>query len=325
MPVQFHTFSHSYYTLRKKLQIILCLCATSSFFSNAQELFPNSEPASLIPKHVFGLRIMNEYFKEVNQNRSWQDAMLMYGVSTKLMLIGSVSFSNHHGSKLPDDFIQNDGNIGVHTHGIKKGNNYAYKHESVGLGFRYRFLNRDEDHKHLRMALYGNAVYSNQAHDEAEINLMGDNTAAGGGLVTTFLKNKFATSLTIGAAVAQNYTDKTKDITLMYGKAYNYSLSFGYLVLPVKYKNYNQTNLNVYAEFLGKSYDALKVNQNGNSILIDNVPAFEKGNYIEFRPAIQLIVKSNLRIDVSRSFPIINRSYVRSYPAYNLNIQYYFF
>ncbi|MBK7309940.1 MAG: hypothetical protein IPI93_03890 [Sphingobacteriaceae bacterium] len=68
----------------------------------------------------------------------------------------------------------------------------------------------------------------------------------------------------------------------------------------------------------------MKVYQNNNRILIQNVPAFERGNYIEFRPAIQLIIKSSLRIDLSRSFTLLNRSYVRTYPAYNFNIQYYF-
>jgi hypothetical protein len=241
------------------------------------------------------------------------------------MITGSVVFSNHHGSSLPDNFVQNDGSIGPHTHGITKGKYYPYKNEAYGLGFRYRFFNRDGNHTHLRMAAYGNAVYSNQAHDEAEVNLMGDNTAAGGGMVMTYLKNKLAVSSTFGAIVPSSYSDRSKNITLQYGNAYNYSLSFGYLVLPFKYKSYDQTNLNVYAEFLGKSYDALKVKQNGSTILIDNVPAYAKGNYVEFRPALQLIVRSNLRIDFSRSFMLVSRSYIRTYPTYQFNIQYYFF
>ncbi|MBK6521431.1 MAG: hypothetical protein KBG47_02520 [Bacteroidia bacterium] len=292
--------------------------------NKAQELFPNSEPASLIPKRVFGIRLMNEYYKEISEHKTWQDAMLMYGISSKFMIIGSFSFSNHHAISLPNDFILNDGNIGLHTHGNEKGGRYTYKSESVALGFRYRFFNRDGDHRHFRMALYGNAVYSNQAHDEAETNLMGDNTGAGGGVIATVLKKKLAISFTGGAVFPTPYTDKNKDITLLYGNAYNYSLSFGYLLLPFKYKSYDQTNLNFYAEFLGKNYDELKVYQNNSRILIQNVPAFEKGNYVEFRPAIQFIIKSSLRIDLSRSFTLLNRSYVRTYPAYNLNIQYYF-
>jgi hypothetical protein len=292
--------------------------------NKAQELFPNSEPASLIPKRVFGIRLMNEYYKEISEHKTWQDAMLMYGISSKFMIIGSFSFSNHHATSLPNDFILNDGNIGLHTHGNEKGGRYTYKSESVALGFRYRFFNRDGDHRHFRMALYGNAVYSNQAHDEAETNLMGDNTGAGGGVIATVLKKKLAISFTGGAVFPTPYTDKNKDITLLYGNAYNYSLSFGYLLLPFKYKSYDQTNLNFYAEFLGKNYDELKVYQNNSRILIQNVPAFEKGNYVEFRPAIQFIIKSSLRIDLSRSFTLLNRSYVRTYPAYNLNIQYYF-
>jgi hypothetical protein len=316
--------SYSYYNLRNCFRIILCCALLIGGKLSSQELFPNSEPASLIPKRVFGIRLMNEYYKEVSEPKTWQDVMLMYGLSSKFMILGSFSFSNHHGSSLPNDFIENDGSIGLHTHGVKKGNSYVYRQESYGLGFRYRFFNRDGHHEHFRMALYGNAVYADQAHDEAETNLMGDNSGAGGGLIATVLKKKLAISFTGGAVFPTPYNDKSKNITLLYGNAYNYSLSFGYLLLPFKYKSYDQTNLNFYAEFLGKSYDGMKVYQNNNRILIEEVPSFEKGNYVEFRPAIQLIIKSSLRIDISRSFPMLNRSYVRTYPAYNFNIQYYF-
>ena len=74
--------------------------------------------------------------------------MLMYGISSKFMIIGSFSFSNHHGRSLPDDFIENDGSLGPHVHGIHKGESYAYKSESYALGFRYRFFNRDATHFH---------------------------------------------------------------------------------------------------------------------------------------------------------------------------------
>ncbi len=291
----------------------------------AQELFPNTEPASLVPAKVFGLRIMNETYNEAGTRRYWQGMLLMYGVNSKLMLNGMVSFSNHHGNGLPDNFILTDGNIGEHTHGISKGNEYPYKLESLSLGFRYRFLNLDEHHKHLRMALYGTGIYANQAHDEAETNLMGDNSGAGGGLITTYLVKKLAISLTCGAIVPAAYTDASKNIKLQYGNSYNYSLSFGYLLFPFKYSSYNQTNVNIYSEFMGKYNEALKVFKDDKSILIDNVPGFEKNNYVDWRPAIQFIVKSNLRIDVSGTFRLYKRSYVRTYPAVNLNVQYYFF
>ena len=88
---------------------------------------------------------MNEYYKEISEHKTWQDVMLMYGISSKFMIIGSFSFSNHHATSLPNDFVLNDGNIGLHTHGIGKGHGYAYSHESYALGFRYRFFNRDGD------------------------------------------------------------------------------------------------------------------------------------------------------------------------------------
>jgi len=268
---------------------------------------------------------MNEGYKELDQYRIWQGAMFMYGINKKIMFTSTITFSNHHGLKLPDNFILNDGGIEEHTHGIDEGNKYPYRYESVGLGFRYRFLNIDEDHRHLRMAAYGNAVYSNQVHDEAETNLMGDNSGAGGGLITTYLIKKLAISLTAGAIIPKAYIDKQSSVKLKYGNAYNYSLSFGYLLFPLKYSNYNQTNVNIYSEFMGKSYGGMKIYKEEKNILIENVPSFEKGNYIDWRPAIQFIVKSNLRIDISGTFALMGRSYVRTYPSFNLNVQYYFF
>ncbi len=308
--------------MRKLLTIVLFI-STLKFVS--QELFPNTDPASIVPARILGIRLMNEAYKEVDQYRIWQGAMFMYGINKKIMFTSTISFSNHHGLKLPDDFISNDGNIGDHTHGITKGNQYPYRYESIGLGFRYRFLNIDEHHRHLRMAAYGNGVYSNQVHDEAETNLMGDNTGVGGGIITTYLIKKLAISLTAGATVPRAYVDNATNVKLKYGNAYNYSLSFGYLLFPFKYSNYNQTNVNIYSEFMGKSYDGMNIYKDGKSILIDNVPSFEKGNYIDWRPAIQFIVKSNLRIDISGTFSLIRRSFVRTYPVCNVNVQYYFF
>ena len=61
--------------------------------------------------------------------------------------------------------------------------------------------------------------------------------------------------------------------------AFNYSFSTGYLFLPVHYENYNQPNLNVYIEFLGKSNPATKE------------------NYMDIAPALQLILNSITRLD----------------------------
>jgi hypothetical protein len=289
----------------------------------AQELYPNSEPASIIPMNAVGVRLMNEGYIQANNLRSWHGAMFMYGLSPKLMFSAMLTTSNHHRKVLPQNFVEGNSAEGYSvSHNINP--SYQYLFESVNVGFRYRFLNRDGDHRHFRMAVYGNAVYSDRPHDEAEITLMGDNKGVGGGVISTLLLHKLAISLTGGMVKPFAHRDAS-GIRLNYGNAYNYSLSFGYLVYPFKYQNYKQTNINLYAEFLGKTYERLQVSKDGQPVNAQHFNTFDQGSFVEFRPAIQFIVKSNLRIDCSTIIPVVNRSYIRKYPSYLLNLQYYFF
>lgn len=306
----------------KKLFLLVALLA--QFVTHAQELYPNSEPASIVPKNALGIRLMNEAYMNGNNFRSWHGAMFMYALSPKLMFNAMVTTSNHHSKVLPNDFIQKDSTQTDYVNQSSATRNYNYAFESVNLGFRYRFLNKDGDHKHFRMALYGNGVYTGLPHDEAEVSLMGDNKAVGGGIISTVLVKKLAISLTGGIIKPFDYKG-ANSVSLRYGNAYNYSLSFGYLVYPFKYKNYQQTNINLYAEFIGKSYSRLDVVKNGQAVNLTDANEFKGGNYLELRPAIQFIVKSNLRIDCSTAIPLVNRSYIRKYPMYLLNLQYYFF
>lgn len=304
--------------------IITFLVLFISYIIKAQELYPNSEPASINPKNTLGIRLMNEAYVTKDITRSWHGAMFMYGVNSKFMLSAMFTTSNHHYKSLPANFIQKDtNNVEYVPNNNTTTQKYNYAFEAINLGFRYRFLNKDGDHKHFRMALYGNGVYAFQPHDEAETTLMGDNKAIGGGIISTALINKLAISFTGGTIKPFAYTQN--QMAINYGNAYNYSLSFGYLVYPFKYKNFNQTNINLYVEFLGKSYDAMSITNNRKDVVLQNNKAYDNGNYIEFRPAIQFIVKSNLRIDCSTSLPIMNKSYIRNYPLCMLNIQYYIF
>ncbi len=287
----------------------------------AQELFPNTEPASIVPKNALGIRLMNEAYVSGNNLRSWHGAMFMYGVNSKLMLNGIVTTSNHHRKVLPGNYVNTDG-VNYFVSNLNPA--YQFLLESLNLGFRYRFLNIDGDHKHFRMAVYGNGVYSNLPHEEAEVTLMGDNKGVGGGLISTVLFNKLAISATGGMIKPFDHRDAS-GVDLKYGNAYNYSWSLGYLVYPFRYTNYNQTNINLYAEFLGKSYNGLQVTKAGKTVSSQHLADYQPNTFIEFRPAIQFIVKSNLRIDISTAIPIVNKSYIRKYPDYLLNLQYYFF
>lgn len=303
------------------LVLLFLLCRTGS----AQELYPHTEPASNVPKDVLGIRVANEFYNEIGQIRSWQAYKFMFGLTPRLTLVQSFTFSNHHGSRLPDNFISNDGNIGLHTHGTQKGAPYPYAFESLNLYMKYRFISKDSKNRHFRMAAYAEAAGGNEAHDEAEPSLSGDNGGLGGGMIATWLNKKLAVSATAGYIRPSRYKQRNPDIIVQYGDAINYSLSLGYLVFPRQYRDYKQTNINLYVEFMGKKYDAAKVEYQGQPVLTDDVYGLAKGNYVEARPSIQFIFRSNLRVDLSAAWPFIGQSFVRSYPAYYLNVQRYFY
>jgi len=305
---------------------LLCLSLLFSCIINAQELFPHTEPASNSPKGALGIRMSNEFYKDVTVWRSMQCYRFFLAINEKIQVTPNFTFSNHHGFLLPEGFIKNDGNSGPHTHGSIKGSVYPYSFENLSFNVKYRFFTNDKQNYHFRIAAFGEVAAFTSAHDEAEPSLVGDNSGAGFGIVTTLLKNKFAVSITSGAILPNKYYQKdTNQIELKYGNAYHYSLSMGYLLLPFKYKSYNQPNVNLYVEFIGKSYDKAKITLNDRPISVFNIATLEKGNYIEIRPSIQLILKSITRIDLSMGFPFINRSYVRTSPTYYFSIQRYFF
>jgi len=68
----------------------------------------------------------------------------------------------------------------------------------------------------------------------------------------------------------------------------NYSLSAGYLVFPLEYKDYDQTNLNIYAELLGGRNLDWK---------------YEK-QFLDLATAIQLIFKSTSKLNLGYRFQL---------------------
>ena len=157
--------------------------------------------------------------------------------------------------------------------------------ESARVYGKYRFFSNDDIHKHFRMAAFGDVALTNNPYLYNEVNLEGDNDGAQVGLIATQLISKVAISGTAaytrvfnGNSAAHEHDGKPSYHML------NYSLSAGYLVLPKDYTDYNQTNLNVYFEVLGmRSLD-------------------QKHYAIDFAPAIQVIVKSNTKINLGYRF-----------------------
>ncbi len=236
-----------------KFSLIATLCLVVNVI-NAQELYVATEPASNMAAQSIAVRLNNTVMHNSRLGTMYRlNPEVMWGVNKKLMLHANGYFSNIHQQ---------------HING-----------EGVSTYAKYRFLSVDNNHSHFRMALYGKAALINNKLQYHEINLSGDNSGLGAGLVATQLLHKLAMSFTGGYAKALNNShDKLIIGAPNYGV--NYSLSFGYLLLPTKYKTFNDPNFNVYVEFMGK-----------------NNPQ-EKTSFVDVFPAVQLIVRSNMRIDV---------------------------
>ncbi len=303
-------------------------------FSDGQELFLHNEPASSVPKGVVGVRLFGESYKEIDTQRNLFALRLMYGVTPKLSVYLTASGSNHHGENLPKDLIghRHVGNQTVsYAQLIQKGVSYPYLFNGFHLYAKYRFLTRDGQNEHFRMAFYGEGSNVKSAHDEAEPNLLDDTKGIGGGIIATYLKNKMAVSLTTGVIIPFNHSETISsggslpyNLKVQYGRAIIYNLSFGYLLFPKDYKDYSQTNWNVYLEFMGKSYERARVFENGQELQAQSA-YLNAGHYVEVHPGIQRIINSNLRIDFSLGFPFIRESYVHFYPVIYLGVQRYFY
>jgi hypothetical protein len=230
----------------------------------AQELYVFTEPASNMPAKSIGIRLTNEgMFKPAFRSRSIAEAMV--GVNKNIMF---------------------------HAQGFLSDMDGKYKVEGASFYIKYRFLSLDAVHNHFRASLFGRiSGIASKAHGD-DINLEGDNSGLQGGVILTQLIHKLALSATIGYSTI---IEKEMHLMAMPGMGHyigpssaseslNYSLSSGYLLLPFVYKNYNQPNFNLYFEVLGKTNPT-----NGHS-------------YIDFAPALQLILNSKTRIDLGYRF-----------------------
>jgi hypothetical protein len=316
-------------------RIILLFLPLCTLTVEAQELFPLNEPASSIPKGVFGLRAFTQNYPENNLTRSLYAFRVMYGATSKLSVMATGSVSNHHDRKLPPDLINHShsgSQTTYFTQAITRGVRYPYLFNGIHVFGKYRFLTVDKQNQHFRMSAYGEWSNVGVAHDEAEPNLMDDTGGYGFGLITTWLKNRFAVSLTSGYVRPDSYFEMQPDQSggpdlptrIHYGDAIRYNLSLGYRLYPNHYTDYDQVNWNVYVEFLGKTYDDARVIQNGTEIETKTV-ALRSNSYVEIHPGIQRIVKSNTRIEFSVGLSLLGNSYAHFTPMWTLAVQRYFY
>jgi len=243
--------------LQKLLLIIAILCSLSS---SSQELFVNSEPASVLPARSLSVKLSGyfiTYDKIFDRPAQRYLTELLIGVNKKLMLRVGASFSNMHTS--------------------------SFKTESFALYSKYRFFSQEEIHRHFRMALFFNASYSYAPFHGEEVELMGDKTGIAMGLIATQLLNKFALSGSISHTQlldSSRFNEVAYVPTRIY-QAMNYSFSAGYLLFPRDYEGFDQLNVNLYMELLGQQ-----------TLTQDKY-------YIDLAPALQFIINSNLKLNIS--------------------------
>ena len=167
----------------------------------------------------------------------------------------------------------------MHADGVVTNTAGVTRVEGAGAYLKYRFFSKDGLHRHYRMAAFSRFT-SNRMHQHYdEINSYGMHSGYQLGAVGTQLLHKTALS---GTAY---YEQALGAVTNYYGnrkpaRALNYSLSCGHLFLPVHYRSYRQTNLNIMVELLGQQ-------------LTD-----AKGYYLDIAPSVQLIFNSQTRVDV---------------------------
>ena len=237
---------------RFAIALVLLMSSASAY---TQELYVATEPASNMPQNALGIRLTQEaVFTNGYRAKIIPEAMI--GLSKNLMVHQSLFLNN----------VQQN----------------SFKTTGGAFYAKYRFLSIDSTHSHFRGAVYAGYAAVNGAINAREISLDGDNTGWQGGIVFTQLLHKLALSGSVSYTKALN-NKKGNLLPADFGsESLGYSLSSGLLVYPKSYRNYKQTNMNVYLEFLGKS----------------NLG--KKEHVLDAAPALQFIINSNFRIDVSQ-------------------------
>ena len=240
----------------------------------SQELYINTEPASLIPKGTKVIRLHHHtiFLNDSNEPGSVNSAKLLissisYGISKKIMVSASFQLSNN-----PFDPLPNNG-----FNGFK-------------LYSKQRILTTDKEKYHTRLssfikyANHGKWNLPNYKFISSNYDLDFQDTGVEVGLIATQLVNKLAISVTSGFGIISNNTaDGTYD-DKKFNSIHN-SISAGYLLFPRKYKSYKQTNFNIYLEYLT------------NSILSKNYPSRYNKFMSTIAPGIQFIIMSRSRLD----------------------------
>ena len=249
-----------------------------TYIISAQELYINSEPASLIPKGTKVVRLTNSniFLDGSNILGSISNAFIMtpslsYGLSKKIMVSGSFQFAN---KPYEQDMMPNFG-----FNGFK-------------LYSKQRILTTDKDKYHTRLSSFIKYSYHENKFMKDNLDLELQDTGFELGLIGTQLIKKLAISITSGFTRISNIDEKfTQGTTVKWQKTnvntFKNSISAGYLLFPRKYKSYRQTNFNIYLEYIT------------NTIITKDFPSRYNKFLSTLAPGIQFILLSRSRLDFS--------------------------
>lgn len=302
--------------------IYLALGLSINSIIEAQELFPLNEPASSMPKGVFGVRASTQAHYKTDWHR--EIIRLMYGLTPRISLMLSAFSSNYHITGFPEDL--NSYFRTYHNHKAAQ-TFYPYYFEGIHLYSKWRFLSFDHKNEHLRFAIFNELSYIKALHLDAYPTLMGDNSGISFGLITTKLYKKAAVSITtvLTNFIAYNRKQNSEEIKFKPGNSLDINLSFGYLLWPRTYKSYKDLNVNIYFEVLDKYYSNATITRNDIYINTDQFGYLRGGNLIYFCPGIQFILKSKTRIDFVTQEPICYNASTTQYSMFKINMQHYLF
>ncbi len=246
--------------------------------SSAQELYINTEPASLIPKGTKVVRLNHHsiFLNGTNIMGGIGNAIIMspsisYGLSKKIMVSGSFQFSN---KPYEQDMMPNFGFSGFKLYS------------------KQRILTTDKQKYHTRLSSFIKYSYHDNKFMKDNLDIELQDTGFEFGIIGTQLINKLAISVTSAVTRISNIDEKyTSGSTVKWQKinlnTIQNSISAGYLLFPRKYKSYKQTNFNLYLEYMT------------NTILTRNFPDRYHKFSSTLAPGIQFIIMSRSRLDFS--------------------------
>ena len=228
--------------------------------SYSQELYINTEAASLIPKgtKVIRFNYSSIFLNQTNEKESIKNALLFtpslaYGLSKKIMISGSFQFSNKPYEK-------------------DLGTNFGFN--GFKLYSKQRIFTTDKQKNHTRLSSFVSNIDLELQDNGFEF-----------GLIGTQLIKKLAISITSAYTRVNDIYDKSNNLFSL-GTLKN-SISAGYLVFPRKYKSYKQTNFNIYLEYIT------------NTITNKSFPERFNKFSSTLAPGIQFIFLSTSRLDFS--------------------------